>query len=148
TALRESAATPLRSVQGVRETLLAARPGKGRRDILEEYVREQLARVIGLAPAQVERRQPFNTLGVDSLIALEFRNRLEMGLGLSLSATLAWNYPTVAVLVPHLASRMEIALEEQTADGTKATNGQAHGDLESPDPALQALGQLSEHEIE
>ena len=34
---------------------------------------------------------------------MELRNRLEAALGRSLSATLAWNHPTIGALVEHLA---------------------------------------------
>jgi hypothetical protein len=49
-------------------------------------------------------------MGMDSLMALELRNRLEASLGLSLSATLVWGYPTVAALAPHLAEKMGMTL--------------------------------------
>lgn len=42
-------------------------------------------------------------MGLTSLLALELRNRLERALGRSLSATLAWNYPTVVSLAAHLS---------------------------------------------
>jgi myxalamid-type polyketide synthase MxaE and MxaD len=42
-------------------------------------------------------------MGLTSLLAMELRNRLEVALGRSLPATLAFNYPTLAALVEHLA---------------------------------------------
>ena len=42
-------------------------------------------------------------MGLTSLLAMELRNRLEAALGRSLSATLAWNYPTVTAIVDYLA---------------------------------------------
>jgi hypothetical protein len=44
-------------------------------------------------------------------MALELRNRLESEAQLKLSATLAFNYPTVAALAAHLADRMELPLD-------------------------------------
>ena len=40
-------------------------------------------------------------MGLSSLMAMELRNRLERPLARPLSATLAWNYPTVDALVGH-----------------------------------------------
>jgi myxalamid-type polyketide synthase MxaE and MxaD len=41
-------------------------------------------------------------MGLTSLMAMELRNRLESALARPLSATLAWNYPTVEALVGFL----------------------------------------------
>ncbi len=95
----------------VRQALLAVEPGRRRRAILETYIQEQAAQVLRLSPARIELHKPLRTLGFDSLMTLEFRNRLEQGLGLSLSATLVWNYPTVNDLAPYLAAKLDIPLE-------------------------------------
>ncbi len=95
----------------IREALLAVEPGRRRRTILETYIQEQAAQVLRLSPARIDLHKPLRTLGFDSLMTLEFRNRLEQGLGLSLSATLVWNYPTVNDLAPYLAAKMGIALD-------------------------------------
>ena len=42
-------------------------------------------------------------------MAMELRNRLEAALGRPLSATLAWNYPTVDALVAHPGRRRHAA---------------------------------------
>ena len=77
----------------------SASPSAGaveRRRLLETTVRDTLAGVLRLAPEPLDARRPFGSLGLDSLMALELRNRLEIALERSLSATLAWNYPTIA----------------------------------------------------
>lgn len=106
------AVAPVR--QGLRPALLAVEPGRRRRALLEEAVRAQLAQVLRIAPERIDRQRPLKALGLDSLMALELRNRLEVESGLTLSATIAWNYPTIAVLAEYLAGRMELALEAQT----------------------------------
>jgi acyl transferase domain-containing protein/acyl carrier protein len=95
----------------IRQALLAVDPGRRRRSILETYIQEQAAQVLRLSPSRIDLHKPLRTLGFDSLMTLEFRNRLEQGLGLSLSATLVWNYPTVNDLVPYLAAKMNIVLD-------------------------------------
>ncbi len=87
--------------------LLAALPDRhARAALLETHLREQIGRVLRLAPQRVPLDRPLKTLGVDSLMAVEFRNRLERSLELRLPATLVWNYPSVTALVAHLASRL------------------------------------------
>ncbi|HEV2149465.1 MAG TPA: acyl carrier protein, partial [Longimicrobiaceae bacterium] len=95
----------------LREELLSTEAGPRRRARLEGHVREQVARVLRLAPARVEADRPLRALGLDSLMAIELRNRLEASLGVPVPATAIWNYPTVGALVPFLAQRMEVPLE-------------------------------------
>ena len=116
----------------VRQALLAVDPGRRRRVILESYIQEQAAQVLRLSPSRIEPHKPLRALGFDSLMTLEFRNRLEQGLGLSLSATLVWNYPTVNDLVPYLAAKMEISLEAtpQAAETVSPVEVASSSDLE------------------
>ena len=80
---------------------LAASPLE-RRAHVESIVRTTLAGILRRAATALDARQPFGAMGVDSLMALEFRNRLESALQRPLSATLTWNYPTVDALTSHL----------------------------------------------
>ena len=109
-ALGERGTGPVRPA-GIREALLAVEPGRRRRSLLESHLQERVAQVLRLAPSRIELGKPLRTLGLDSLMALELRNRLEADLGLTLPATLVWNYPTVAALAPHLATRLQIPLD-------------------------------------
>ncbi len=97
--------------RSVREALLAVEPGRRRRALLEGHLKHRVAQVLRLAPARVDVSKPLRALGLDSLMALELRNRLEADLDLKLSATVVWNHPTVTALVPHFADRMGIPLE-------------------------------------
>ena len=87
--------------------------GWRRRSLLESHLQEQLGQVLRSDPSRIDRDIPLTKLGLDSLMALELRNRLESSLGLSLSATLIWAHPTIAALASHLAQKMEIPLEPQ-----------------------------------
>jgi acyl carrier protein len=59
--------------------------------------RSEAAAVLGLpGPDAVPLERPLRELGLDSLMALELRNRLARRTGLALPATLAFDHPTVA----------------------------------------------------
>jgi phthiocerol/phenolphthiocerol synthesis type-I polyketide synthase C len=50
--------------------------------------------------------QPMESLGLDSLMGLELRNRLETSLGITLPVALVWAYPTISALAGALCERM------------------------------------------
>jgi len=78
-----------------------------RQATLLSFVAEQVARVIGVpAATPFEATQPLKELGLDSLMAVDLRNRLNRGLGQkrSLPATLVFDHPTLDALARHLAA--------------------------------------------
>jgi myxalamid-type polyketide synthase MxaE and MxaD len=74
-----------------------------RRQMLDRVVRAAVGTVLKTAPSRLDPRKGLGTMGLTSLMAIELRNRLEAALKRPLSATLAWNHPTVEALVAHLA---------------------------------------------
>ncbi|HET7695299.1 MAG TPA: type I polyketide synthase [Vicinamibacterales bacterium] len=103
------------------EVLTAAPPAE-RRGIVERFVAARAARVLRLGADQIDVDKPLRAMGLDSLLAVEFRNRLEADTGLSIPTTLIWNYPTVAKLAPQVAERLGIALDGVAAAGTAPTD--------------------------
>ncbi len=122
---------------------IAAAPAEQRLALLEDYLRAQLAAVLRTTPERIEMEQSLGSLGLDSIMGVELRNRLEAGLGLTLSATLVWNYPTISALAQYLATKLGIleeAREQQTAEQL------APKDTTALSKALTAVEQLSDEE--
>lgn len=71
---------------------------------LTALVRRELATVLGLSssPDSIATDQPFPSLGIDSLTAVELRNRLQGALGRSVPPTAAFEWPTVAEMAHQL----------------------------------------------
>ena len=81
-----------------------------RRKVLVEYLRQQLVRVLGLDDLHfIEEREPLMRMGLDSLMAVEFRNQLSSALKRSLSATLLFDHPTIGALADFLGNPAEPA---------------------------------------
>ncbi|WP_455711686.1 SDR family NAD(P)-dependent oxidoreductase [Streptomyces kronopolitis] len=78
-----------------------------RRRMLLDVVRENVAAVLGHhQDGAVDDEQPFKDLGLDSLTAVELRNRLASATGLTLPATLLFDLPSPSALAHHLLTRM------------------------------------------
>ncbi|MDZ7269350.1 MAG: SDR family NAD(P)-dependent oxidoreductase [candidate division KSB1 bacterium] len=120
---------------------LAEAPAGKRRGLLASFVREQAAKVLGLEAAHpIDKDQPLQKLGLDSLMAVELRNLLGAGLGgpRSLPATLLFDYPSINAVTDYLAAEV---LRWETADGASNGNGQQAA-------ALRDLQQMSDAEAE
>src|SRR5262249_3340074 len=79
---------------------LTALSGEDRDRLLLDLVRAEVATVLALAsPISIEQSRPLQELGLDSLMALELRNRLASATGLRLPATLLFDHPTPSALV-------------------------------------------------
>ncbi|MEV0538011.1 type I polyketide synthase, partial [Kitasatospora sp. NPDC050463] len=94
------------AVGGLRGRLLALAP-EDRLAPLVEQVREQVAIVLGHSGAgAVDAERAFRDLGFDSVTAVELRARLTAVFGLSLPATIVFDYPNVTLLAELVLSRM------------------------------------------
>jgi acyl carrier protein len=83
------------------KTLLATRL-EGRRPLLVNYIRTQIARPLGIDPDSLDSEQPLSDIGLDSLRAVELTERLQATLNISLPTTLVFDYPTIDALADFL----------------------------------------------
>ncbi|MET8805784.1 SDR family NAD(P)-dependent oxidoreductase [Streptomyces sp. NPDC004546] len=96
---------------------LARLPEAERADRVLALVREEASRALGLRSAEsVRHDQPLRDLGMDSVTAVELRNRIGARLGSRLPATLLFDHPTPARLAEHLLATV-IATSGPTARG-------------------------------
>lgn len=107
-------ATEPRGAEFRRGVAGARTPGE-RRDRIEKLVRVEVARVLRLPAERLDQTTALKELGLDSLMAVELRNRLAALLGLRLSATLAFNHPTLDALIEHLNERLAVAVEGESS---------------------------------
>jgi hypothetical protein len=63
----------------IRKQLLSLAASE-RRGALKSYLAEQTAKVLQLSAKEIDVRRPLNSLGIDSLMAVELRNRIETDL--------------------------------------------------------------------
>jgi acyl transferase domain-containing protein/NAD(P)-dependent dehydrogenase (short-subunit alcohol dehydrogenase family)/dienelactone hydrolase len=102
----DGAAATARSVEaGVLLKQLEATAPADRIPLLAEALRSQVATVIGLdSPDLIGFDQPLLKLGIDSLMAVELKNRVESGLRCTLKTTLLLDHPTLNRLAAYLVT--------------------------------------------
>ena len=91
----------------LREALMAAPPAE-RAPMLRECLRQQLAAVLRVDMARLHPERPLGSLGLDSLLALEFVRRLSAQLDLKLAVTIVFNHPTLIALEAEIARRLDL----------------------------------------
>ena len=103
----DAQAGPTPPAGGLQRRVLGAaaadRPG-----LVEDEVRREIAEVLRTDPARIPRDAGLFALGLDSLLGLELRNRLEQALGAALPMSLLFANPSLAAvsaaLLPLLAA--------------------------------------------
>ena len=129
---QKRADSPVIDDGGILRALESAAPARQRR-ILLDYLRAQVSSLLGLdgSGPYIDEHQPLLRLGMDSLMALEFRNQLASAFRRPLSATLVFDHPTLDNLAAFL-------------NGSSAPDGRPP----QPDAALEELEALSESQAE
>lgn len=107
-----------------------------RAEAIERLIRETVATLLGLASYRdVEREKGLFDLGIDSLTAIDLKDRLEKSLGHTLRSTIAFDYPSAAAMATHLAETLFPATAAQPP--TAASVADDLSDLSAAD--LEAL---------
>lgn len=96
---------------------LAGAPVQQRKRLLADYLRDAVADVTRVDPAEIREDAGFFDLGMDSLMAVELRRRIELGVGAEVPATLAMDHPRLSDVVDYLLDDV-LGLGEQSSAGS------------------------------
>ena len=163
-ALRRSQGQPARALvridapvvdkkqRGSLGRLLAETPEAEREGLVLDLVRSHAAAVLGHASArEVEPNRAFQEMGLDSLGAVELRNRLSGATGLDLEATAVFDYPNPTALAERLLAEAtasgdasRVAIRAQASDEPIAIVGMAcryPGGVGSPEELWQLVAE-------
>ena len=116
---------PTKKDSSVRKDILAAEPEE-RRGLVEGFLVEQIAQVLKCSPTRVDAHEPLNRLGIDSLMAVELKNRVEADLETNLPVTVLLQGPSLS----QLAAQLLEGLDPPGADGS-STPEEAEDGLET-----------------
>ncbi|MCB0209450.1 MAG: SDR family NAD(P)-dependent oxidoreductase, partial [Anaerolineae bacterium] len=139
---------PFGPSSGILQRLQEAAPHE-RANILLTYLQGEVARTLQ-SPQLPGLRQGFFDLGIDSLMAIELTNRLNLDLGMSIPTAVIFDFPTIWELAQHLSGAL-FSFDLSAKDGS----GPGHNNMPSikPEPAtgsdsLSRIRHLSERELE
>ncbi len=97
----------------VRSAILAAAPEE-RASRLQDFLAQQVSRILGFAAGNLDVTQSVSHLGMDSLMAVELKNRVETSLGVVIPMVQLLQGPSVVELTAWVAEKLNTAggLEE------------------------------------
>ena len=111
---------------------------------VEEWLMDWLERRAGVERDQIHPDKPFAEYGLDSLTAVEMSQDIEDWLGVQVTATVAWNYPTSSAMARYLA--LEVAgTSEREVNGSESDAVESISDFEK---MLAEVENLSDEEAE
>lgn len=88
-------------------------------DDVTQWIKEYVARLLGLDSEGIETDVPFERYGLDSTAAVGLSGDLGELLKLKLDANVIFNYPTIGALAEHVTSVLE-ARNQRAAVGRRA----------------------------
>jgi myxalamid-type polyketide synthase MxaD len=125
-----------------RSALLAAEPAE-RDQLLRSYLTEQVARVLGLSASKLDVQQPLSNLGLDSLMAVELKNRIAVDLGVNLPLVKFLSGPSIEQAAKEL---LHLLTCETSLSSASLASAIAHQQIEQDNGGID-LDQLSDEEV-
>ena len=128
--------------------LLTAQPAE-RHQLLQSYLSEQVARVLGLSASKLDVQQPLSNLGLDSLMAVELKNRIAVDLGVNVPMVKFLQGPSVEQAAAQLLDQLTAGVSDAPAALAPAVT-QRNGEQENGrvnEHLLANLDQLSDEEV-
>ncbi len=104
---------------------LASADAATRQTLVQDYIRQELARIMGIEPASLETDQPLSSFGLDSLLALELKNNLEGRLDFTLPMAKLMEGPSIASLAAETSRLLASDDDESTDDGSSESGDDA-----------------------
>ncbi len=140
-AVREVAPEQTGGGADLRQRLRAVPPGK-RRATLVACIAAEAKRVLGFSAGQaIDAEKSLFHLGMDSLTAVEMKNRLQVMAGRPLPPAVAFDHPSIAAMAGYL-SDLPGFLEEPAAATARSAQGPEHAVS-----LLEQLPGLSDEEV-
>ena len=157
--LVDSIATPQTDEQTVQQTssILQSFFGTGidraeRQRRLESYLSERVAAVLRVPEEKLDREQPLTALGLDSLMAIELKNRIERELEVHISIVAFLQGPSIRQFAAQLLEQLPVTAVQSSVDAIDAIQETQKNDMpidqQRAQQLLTQLDNLSDADVE
>jgi acyl transferase domain-containing protein/acyl carrier protein len=125
--------------------------GKDPKELMQRFVIDHVRQTLGLSAESVLRNdEGLFSMGLDSLMAMDLRNRIQSALGIRLSATLLFDYPDIERLVHYLYTTFIDPTTDEDPDSFEKIPSQSDSisSDESAELSEEDLAALLEQELD
>lgn len=133
------------------QSLLAALRQAGedeRAVVLGEYLGEVVARVLGLEAEQVSTEETLSSLGLDSMMAIEMKHRIEVVLQIDVSVLDLLQGATISMLAEALVTRLDLGGSKPDVGAEDSAPTETSDSGDQLDELEQLLAEASPDELE
>lgn len=117
---------------------------------IQSWLTTHLAEQFGLSSEDIDIRRPFTEYGLDSMVGVFLAGDLEDWLGLKLSATVLWEYPTTEMLAQYVTTELQRQSIEVKASehASQLDLGDLALDPQEAETLLASLDGLSDEDVD
>lgn len=105
-----------------------------RKSVLVSYFKEQVSRVLHISSDELDIEQPLNTMGIDSIMTVELKNRVQNDLQISLPIAKLMDGGSISSVLDDILNRIDEVLE-------KKDEGSSNEDLNSEELDVMNLSE-------
>ena len=117
--------------------------------LVEGYLKETVARVLHIEQARLEIDRSLNALGMDSMMAVELKNRIEQGITVNISVVDLLQGASVTQLASLFIERIQLSqADEQDVASGDLEHLSEHVDDETLAQLLQQIERMSPEELQ
>jgi len=98
---------------------------------LKEMVKRELSGITRMPVGRLKEDDTFKSMGVDSMLALQLKNKIQELTKLNLPVSSVWAHPTISKYAEFLVSELDFESAADTANSVSFTNNELKGMIKS-----------------